>query len=344
MNRNFSFFKRMIFDALTFSFIFFAFWAIISQTTKDDFLNLEKYVLIELICLIVGGLLSLILKIVKIKTLGQLLFDNSNTNADMKHIPFYKSFWFWQILIVFIFLFYSGKTATQFSFKELLNIDGLKGAKNLFTALINPNFQILPKAIINIFETIFMSFIAMLIAAPIAFVFSFFAAKNIMKGKSLYLIYLLVRTFLNIIRSVETILWAIIFAVWVGIGPFAGMLALAIHSTASLAKQYSEIIESVNEGPIEAILSTGANKIQVIWFGIVPQVFLPFLAFTIYRWDINVRMATVVGFVGAGGIGTLLQQYQGQAMWNEVGTIILVITVVVWLMDQASAYLREALK
>ena len=129
-----------------------------------------------------------------------------------------------------------------------------------------------------------------------------------------------------------------------GIGPFAGMLALMIHSIASLAKQYSEMVETVDEGPIEGIESAGASKLQTIWFAIVPQVILPYISFTVYRWDINVRMATIIGLVGGGGIGTMLIQYQGQAMWPEVGTIIVVIAIVVWLMDQASAYIREALK
>ncbi|MNY52910.1 Phosphate-import permease protein PhnE [compost metagenome] len=104
------------------------------------------------------------------------------------------------------------------------------------------------------------------------------------------------------------------------------------------------MVESAEEGPIEAIESTGANKLQTIWFAIVPQVLLPYISFTVYRWDINVRMATVIGLVGGGGIGTMLIQYQGQAMWREVGCIIFVIAVVVWALDQASAYIREALK
>jgi phosphonate transport system permease protein len=104
------------------------------------------------------------------------------------------------------------------------------------------------------------------------------------------------------------------------------------------------MIEAVDDGPIEGIMATGANPIQVIWFAIVPQVVLPYISFTIYRWDINVRMATVIGLVGGGGIGTLLIQYQGQAMWSEVGCLAMLIVIVVWSMDTSSAYIREALK
>jgi phosphonate transport system permease protein len=157
-------------------------------------------------------------------------------------------------------------------------------------------------------------------------------------------IYVVLRIVLNIMRSMEPIIWAIVFSVWVGIGPFAGMLALVVHTVASLTKQYSEQIEDVNSGPIEAISATGASRIQVLWFAIVPQCVIPFLSFTIYRWDINVRMATIIGFVGGGGIGTLLTQYQGLAKYNEVGTLVILITAVVWILDVMSARVREALR
>jgi phosphonate transport system permease protein len=157
-------------------------------------------------------------------------------------------------------------------------------------------------------------------------------------------VYSLLRTGFNLVRSVEPVLWAVIFSIWVSFGPFAGMLALMVHSIASLAKQYSEIIEGVEDGPIEGIASTGAGRLQTIWFAVVPQIVLPFISFTIYRWDINVRMATILGFVGGGGIGTMLMEYQGQARWPQVGTIIVVIAFVVWAMDVFSAHVRAAVK
>ena len=247
-------------------------------------------------------------------------------------------------VILFLILFAVGLYIVEFSFFELLNVDGLKGVARLFKSLLSPNMNILPEVLLEMVETIFMAFIATVLAIPLAFVLSFISAKNLMKGPFNYSIYLTLRTLFNILRSIEAILWAIIFSVWVGIGPFAGMLALMIHSIASLAKQYSEMVETVSDGPIEGIQSCGASKLQTIWFAIVPQVLIPYISITIYRWDINVRMATIIGLVGGGGIGTLLIQYQGQAMWPEVGTIIIVFAIVVWLMDQASAYIREHLK
>jgi phosphonate transport system permease protein len=233
---------------------------------------------------------------------------------------------------------------TQFSFLELLDDAGTAGAGRLFSGLAHANWALLPEAIIEVLETIFVAFLATAIAVPLAFGLAFFCSKNIMSSVPAFAVYALLRTVLNWTRSIEPLIWAVIFSVWVGIGPFAGMLALMLHSVASLTKQYSEIIEGVDEGPIDGIRATGANKIQVVWFGIVPQVILPYIAFTFYRWDINVRMATVIGLAGGGGIGTMLLKYQGQAMWPEVGCIIFVIAAVVWLMDTASAYVREAVK
>ena len=159
----------------------------------------------------------------------------------------------------------------------------------------------------------------------------------------MFVVYYVLRMITNLTRSIEPLIWAIIFSVWVGIGPFAGMLALMIHTVSSLTKQYSEQIEDIDTGTLEAIDATGAHPVQVVWYAILPQILIPFLSFTIYRWDINVRMATIIGLVGGGGIGTMLMQYQGLAQWNEVGLIVLMIAVVVWVMDYVSAKIREAL-
>lgn len=234
---------------------------------------------------------------------------------------------------------------TDTSLRELLSKSGLAGARRIFAAILRPDWSILPNVIEQTLITIFMALQATLAAVPVAFVLSFPAARNLMRGSWLgRAVYSTLRLGFNFTRSIEALVWAIIFSVWVGIGPFAGMLALMVHSVASLVKLFSEQVEGVDHGPIEAIEATGANRLQVIWFAIVPQVILPYLSFTIYRWDINVRMATIIGLVGGGGIGKLLMQYQGLAKWHAVGTIVIVIAVVVWLMDWLSARLREAIQ
>lgn len=237
-----------------------------------------------------------------------------------------------------------GANVTGLSFRELFSSQGMAGARRIFQSLLQPDWTILGVTVEKMMETIFIAFQATLLAVPVAFLLSFPSARNLMRANQAGLaLYTALRVVANFTRSVEPIIWAIVFSVWVGIGPFAGMLALMVHSIASLTKLYSEQIENVDTGPIEAIEATGANRIQVIWYGVVPQVVLPFLSFTIYRWDINVRMATILGLVGGGGVGTLLMQYQGLARWNEIGTIVIVIAAVVWAMDYLSAKVREAI-
>lgn len=336
--------KRTIFDAIILAYLMCVLIVSIAQPDEQQLLNLSFNAKVFFVCLLIGAAWSYFLNQFHLKTLGEVIFESAHQKAKAIAKPWYQTIWGWQLLIFLVVTTVMGIIVTKFSFVELLDEDGFKGAVRLFKGLASPNLDILPKAIVNIIETIFMAFMATALAIPIAFVLCFFAAKNIMTSKTGFVIYLFLRTLMNVARSIEALIWAIIFSVWVGIGPFAGMLALMIHSIASLTKQYSELVETVSDGPIEGIQSTGATQLQTIWFAIVPQVILPFISFTVYRWDINIRMATIIGLVGGGGIGTLLILYQGQAMWPEVGTIIMVIAFVVWFMDTASAYLREALK
>ena len=155
--------------------------------------------------------------------------------------------------------------------------------------------------------------------------------------------YFIIRTILNATRSVEPLVMAIVFVIWVGIGPFAGSLALALHTIAALAKLYSEQVESILPGPLEAIQATGANRLQTIMYAVVPQIVPPYISFTMYRWDINVRMSTIIGFVGGGGIGFLLQQNINLLNYRAASVQMLAIAVVVALMDYISSKIRERL-
>jgi phosphonate ABC transporter permease subunit PhnE len=154
-------------------------------------------------------------------------------------------------------------------------------------------------------------------------------------------LYFIIRTILNGTRSVESLVMAIVFVIWVGIGPFAGSLALALHTLAALAKLYSEQVESILPGPLEAVQATGANRLQTIVYAVVPQIVSPYISFTMYRWDINVRMSTIIGFVGGGGIGFLLQQNINLLDYRGASVQMLAIAVVVALMDYISSVVRE---
>ena len=216
--------------------------------------------------------------------------------------------------------------------------------KSIIQGIFSPNPDQLVPMLSALIETIYLALLATVFAIPFAFALSFFAAKNLMFGSLAgKVVYVLIRTVSTVFRSIEAIVWAIIFCVWVGIGPFAGMLALWIHSIASLIKLYSEQIENIDPGPVEAIRATGASTLQVWRYAVAPQILAPYLAFTIYRWDINIRMATIVGFVGGGGIGLALYQQQQMLAWRNVGLIMWLIALVVWVMDMFSAYIREKL-
>lgn len=154
-------------------------------------------------------------------------------------------------------------------------------------------------------------------------------------------IYYVSRTIFNALRSIEALVMAIVFVVWVGIGPFAGSLALALHTVAALSKLYSEQVESIMAGPIEAVRATGANRLQTIIYAVVPQIIPPYISFTMYRWDINVRMSTIIGFVGGGGIGFLLQQNINLLNYRAASAQMLAIAIVVATMDYFSSVLRE---
>lgn len=154
-------------------------------------------------------------------------------------------------------------------------------------------------------------------------------------------IYSFSRTAMNIVRSIEPLIWAIVATIWVGLGPFAGSIALTLHTIAALGKLYSESIESIDSGPIEAIQATGATRLQTIVYAVVPQILPPFISFTIYRWDINVRLSTIIGLVGGGGIGFLLIQWIRQFQYEHAGIAVWLITITVATLDYVSSSIRE---
>ena len=239
---------------------------------------------------------------------------------------------------------YSTKKVFLEDLQKRLGESTLQEYKSNILQSAEKNTELLNIALSALAETIFLALLATVFAIPFAFVLSFLAARNLMPRTWLgNIVYILIRTVATIFRSIEAIVWAIIFSVWVGIGPFAGMLALMVHSVASLTKLYSEQIENIDSGPVEAIKATGASTLQTWIYAVIPQIISPYLAFTIYRWDINVRMATIVGFVGGGGIGLLLLQQQQLLRWHNVGLLIWLIAFVVWVMDMTSAKVREKL-
>jgi phosphonate transport system permease protein len=211
-----------------------------------------------------------------------------------------------------------------------------------FRYFIRPDPGLGQSVVGGLVESLFMALLATVFGALIAFPLSFLGARNLTaKGPLGTLVYGVTRVVFNVFRSVESIFWAAIFAIWVGWGPFAGSVALMIHTIAALGKLYSEQVEHIDPGPLEAVEAAGASRLEVMRYAVVPQIIPPFLAFTFYRWDINLRMATVVALVGGGGIGRLFFWYKDDLQWHFVGAVVVGFAAVVWALDYVSGWVRE---
>jgi len=233
-------------------------------------------------------------------------------------------------------------TITKIDLESLFNPGKTFGRLLLDFISIDVTPDVVKGVVKELIVTVMQAFMATTLGGLLAIPFSFLAAKNL-TGKSKFLswIFYITRGMFNVLRSIEALLYVAIFVFWVGIGPFAGMMALAITTFALLGKLFSEAIENIDSGPIEAITAAGANKMQTIGYAIVPQIVPPFLSYLIYQWDINIRMATIIGFAGGGGIGLMLNTYFGSLQYHKAGTVILAIVLIVAIMDFSSAKIRE---
>ena len=259
---------------------------------------------------------------------------------DERDLPWTRTLSGWFTVVLIELTFFTGWLITELDLVTFLTKAGK--AADIVWGLAHPSGTVLHEGLILLVQTVFLAFMATAFAIPVAFVLAFPSARNLTRGTTVARVgYGVSRTVMNFVRAVEPLVWALIFISWVGIGPFAGVLALWVHSVAALTKLYSEQIESIDSGPVDAIRATGAGTLQVLRYGVVPQVIPPFLSFTIYRWDINVRMSTIIGFVGGGGIGYILKPRVDLGEWGEVGTLVLLIAGTVWLMDVVSAKIRE---
>jgi phosphonate ABC transporter permease subunit PhnE len=193
-------------------------------------------------------------------------------------------------------------------------------------------------------ETIFLGIMATAFSMVIALPLSFLAARNIMTGNPITAaIYAIVRLLFTILRSIDVLIVVIVLIGIFGPGSAAGVFGLAFHNIGVMGKLYSEAIEGIDAGPLEAITATGASRLQVIWAAVLPQITNPFISFTIYRLDTNVRLAPILGLVGGGGIGLDLFQAIQISQYGAAGLIIFMIVVTVATMDFVSAQVRKRL-
>jgi phosphonate transport system permease protein len=224
--------------------------------------------------------------------------------------------------------------ATEVSLPRLVR--GIPWMADFVRRMFPPELSVLGSAVVGGLQTLQIAVVGTTVAALLALPLGFLSARNVAPGPVFYP----ARAFLNLFRSVDTMVYALFFVAAVGLGPFPGVLAVVTYTTMTLAKLYSEAIEEIEPGPVEAIAATGANRLQILRFGILPQVFPLFASYVLYRLETNIRAATILGFVGAGGIGFYVQTYLRMINYPAASAVLLVLVAMVMGVDFASSRLR----
>lgn len=189
-------------------------------------------------------------------------------------------------------------------------------------------------------QTLAIAFLGTMTAAVLALPLGFLAARNVVANR---IVHFLTRRVLDSVRSVDTLIWALIWINVVGLGPFAGALAIASTDLAALAKLMSESIETAAAGPVQGVVSSGGGHLAAIRFGLLPQVLPLFASQVLYFFESNTRSATIIGIVGAGGIGLYLSEMIRVLEWRQVSFLILMVLVAVAAIDAVSSHLRAAI-
>lgn len=217
-------------------------------------------------------------------------------------------------------------------------LDAHVQAADLLVRMYPPDWSYFDAVIGALIETIHIATLGTVATVLIAFPIAFIAARNTTPNLVAWFIgrFILVAS-----RSVNTVIWALFFVAIFGPGPMAGIWAIAARSIGFIGKLVAEAIEEIDEGTVEAIEATGASRLQVLWIGVLPQVLPVIYGTIVYRWDINIRESTVLGFVGAGGIGILLYSSINQFKWQEVSVMLLSIFAVVVVSEFVSAMVRQ---
>jgi phosphonate transport system permease protein len=251
-----------------------------------------------------------------------------------------KPFWTpWSVgglLLSIAVLIYAG-ILSDLSFIELFN--GIGAMADLVVKFFPPDFTRWWSYFQATIETIAMGIWGTLLAVVLAIPLSILASENVCPNWVVFP----TRRVLDAMRAINELVFALIFIVAVGLGPFAGVLALFVHTAGTLGKLFSEAIEAIDPGPVEGIRATGASKVQEVIFGVIPQVIPLWTSFTLYRFESNVRSASVLGIVGAGGIGVALYQNFRAFNYQNVCAILIILVVTVGIIDTVSSRIRNHL-
>jgi phosphonate transport system permease protein len=242
------------------------------------------------------------------------------------------------VLAAVLTLHWSAEGA-QLSVAELAA--GLPQIGDFLSRTMPPDLSILPRLLGPAIETLQIAIWGTLLGVLLAIPLAFLAARNLSRNRWLFHA---TRQVLNVTRSINELILALVFVSAVGLGPFPGVLALALHGLGMLGKFFAESIEEIDQGPVQALQATGARPLQVIVFAVLPQVITAWIAVILYRFEVNLRSATVLGMVGAGGLGFELVSSLKLFKYEQTATCIIVITLMVVIADAVSGRLRNAIQ
>ena len=264
-------------------------------------------------------------------------------NKDKDLVTYLKPQWSWKTLVtiaIFSFVLVFVVNDLEIDFIKLVT-DSSKYFGDILSRMLPPDFSNLNELVYAMFETIEIAFLGTFIAIVLSIPLGLFSARNLSPN---YFVYLICKTIVIFFRAIPEFIIAMILVIAIGFGAMPGVLALGLHTMGFLAKFYAEDIEHINKGPIDALKSSGATKSQIISFGVIPQILPSFVANNLYILDRNVRMATMLGIVGAGGIGYELQSSFRMFEYERVSAIIILIFATIFIIDHLSAFIRSKIK
>lgn len=251
--------------------------------------------------------------------------------------------WPWLYIITILVVVFGLSKETEVSWLPILN--GFSGAMDMVKGFLSPDWSHLPDALKYVLQTVEIAILGTLGGILIAVPMSVLSARNIMQStRFMSSVYYIARWWMSIVRAMPTFLLGLIFVAWVGLGPFPGVLAITVFSSALMTKMLSEAIESINSGPIEAAIATGANQFHVILFSVFPQLPAVFIAISLYCLEINIHSATVLGLIGAQGIGMPIHEYLSSLAYSSAAVYILVVIVITVGTDYMSGFMRSIIK
>tara|TARA_B100000963_G_C22637763_1_gene678529 strand:+ start:314 stop:1141 length:828 start_codon:yes stop_codon:yes gene_type:complete len=270
------------------------------------------------------------------KNILELKINNKDKDLE-SHL---KAQWSWKtfvFIVIFCSILIFVARDLEIDFIKLVS-DSSKYFGDILSRMLPPDFSNLNQQIYSMFDTIEIAFLGTFIAIVLSIPLGLCSAKNLTPTFSVFIIAKIIIIFF---RAIPEFILAMILVIAVGFGAIPGVLALGLHTMGFLAKFYAEDIEHINKGPIDALKSSGATKLQIISFGVIPQILPAFVANNLYILDRNIRMATMLGVVGAGGIGYQLQSSFRMFEYPKVSAIIIIIFVTIFLIDQLSSFIRS---